>query len=560
MMRHLDQTHETPHRLRVRVSGELAALLTVALAGWTGCGPDDGTRFHLADDVVRPSRGIVVIAPDGVDYPKFCELLERGDLPNIERVFVKGGVHVEHAFDCLPTVTYANFASLITGRFPAHHGITGNLWLDRDTFKCGYYMTLGTYRDVNDHLQAPTVYEMLGDHFTANIQCHTRRGATVTLDNSERFKWSWIVGAYLEADRSVPNSLPALERIANRVKRWPSLIFTYYPGVDEIGHRYGTDSPQYADALRDIDVVVGRITRSIAEEGLDDRTSFVLVSDHGMVPVEPGRHFNMKWWLQKVRGLRVKDGPLTARKYPDRLGAIDRYDVFLAVGSDRRAQLHLKGNRGWPYAPGFEEIDAFLTRAPALHEQPGVDCVLMRAGRDRVRVRSRRGVALIERRWASGANRYRLRIEEGDPLGYLQDPALVRFVEAGWHDSRAWLEATARTDRPDFVPQAAELFDSARTGDLVIFAAEGWDFAGQWKAGHGSCMHRDMRIPLFFAGPDLPAGASIPYGRLVDVAPTFLGLLGEADRLERFAPIDGIDLSDQLRAAGQGPGKSASMR
>jgi hypothetical protein len=36
----------------------------------------------------------------------------------------------------------------------------------------------------------------------------------------------------------------------------------------------------------------------------------------------------------------------------------------------------------------------------------------------------------------------------------------------------------------------------------------------------------------------------------VDVAPTVVGLLGESGRLAKFGPLDGIDLSGQLKAAG----------
>jgi len=59
-----------------------------------------------------------------------------------------------------------------------------------------------------------------------------------------------------------------------------------------------------------------------------------------------------------------------------------------------------------------------------------------------------------------------------------------------------------------------------------------------------------MHIPLFFAGPDLPSGASIPCARLTDLTPTILGLLNEAHRLDHFPPLDGLNLADDLRQAG----------
>jgi len=518
-----------------------------------GCMSTSPLRIQLADDVVRPEKSVIIISPDGMDSVRFHELLAAGKLPHIKNVFVDGGVGVDYAFDCLPSVTYANYSSLITGRFPGHHDIMGNLWLDRRTLTTYDYRTLHTYRTVNRHLRVPTLYDILGDHFTLNIQCHTRRGVTHTIDNSRTFAWAWILGKYTFADKHVVDSFEEVARVANRVGRWPSVIMTYYPGVDEVGHRYGPDSPQYTAALLNIDRIVGSITRAVERAGLSEHTSYVLVTDHGMPPVEPDRHFDLRRWLRQQRGLKFLNAPLRAGNgaddYPNRFEEIGAYDAFLSIGADRQAMIHLRGKRGWAYLPRPEEVEAFVVAAPALHEHPAVDCVLTRAGADRVKVWSPRGSVIVERQGYAGRARYRLTQRKGAPLGYGHADALARFVDAGWHSSREWLRETAETSHPDFVPQAVEMFDSPRTGDVVVFAAGGWDFSTTQKGAHGSCLARDMRIPMFFAGPGLPRGAAIQYARLVDLAPTIVGLLGEAHRLERVPFLDGINLADELEAA-----------
>ena len=88
-----------------------------------------------------------------------------------------------------------------------------------------------------------------------------------------------------------------------------------------------------------------------------------------------------------------------------------------------------------------------------------------------------------------------------------------------------------------------------RDSYVVLMAADGWAFYTGELGGHGSCLRRDMQITLFFAGPDLPHGAAIPHGRLVDLAPTVLGLLDQGHRLDTIGPIDGVNLADQLRNA-----------
>jgi hypothetical protein len=178
-----------------------------------------------------------------------------------------------------------------------------------------------------------------------------------------------------------------------------------------------------------------------------------------------------------------------------------------------------------------------------------VEVATFREGPDRVRLLSRGGALSVERRVDAQGKQYRISNAQGDLLGLATAPELARFVETGWHDSRAWLATSAGTKYPDLVPQVVEMFDSPRTGDVVLLASEASAFELPWLGGHGSCLASDMRIPLMFAGPDLPAGATIECARLVDVVPTVLGLLGEAKRLETIPPLDGIDLSGQLRSA-----------
>jgi len=515
-----------------------------------GCAVDRPLRLELRPEVVRPDRSVIILWADGVDHQRFDELLTAGRLPNIQRVFVDGGVTVEDGVDSLPSVTYANGASLITGRFPGHHGIASNLWLDRQTLESTYYLTLASYLDSNQHIVGPTMFEILADHFTLNIHCHTRRGVSRSLDFEGQSGWAFAFGAFVTSDSLTVDRLAEAAAIANQEKCWPSVILVYCCGVDEIGHRAGPDSAWYQEAIENIDTQVGRLDEAVKAAGLAERTYFVLVSDHGMSPVRPERTIHLQNWLKQHRGLNVRCTPLTAENYQGRLREIGPYDAFVAVDSDRAACIHIRGKEGWSGTPEPAEIEAFLLGRPSVVDLPEVDCAAVRAGTNRVKVLSNRGAAIIERRIKKGYKQYRLTRVDGDPLGYGQDAELSAFIADGWHESRAWLAATARSERPDFVPQAVDLFDSPRMGDCVVFAAEEAAFRPEWLGGHGSCLRRDMHVVQLYAGPDLPAGTSVPASRFVDVAPTVIGLLGESDRLAKFGPLDGIDLSGQLKNAG----------
>lgn len=518
------------------------------LGSIAGCPPAGPERFQLAADVERPSRQVVVFLADGMDLQRMEEMLDAGRLPNIRRTFVDGGVQVRHAITGMPSVTYPNNSSVITGRFPGHHGIMGNFWFERSRLISRYYMTVGTAWTVSNHLEAPTIYDVLADRLTVSLLAQSHKGVTVSLNMQDVFTWGWLLGRYTAVDRRVAESITDVFDIANRVGQWPTILHTYYPGVDEVGHRSGPESDEYAAALENVDDAVGLITQALATAGLTSSTYYVLLADHGMVPIKPGQDFPFIRWLERERKLRVRTRTLDDTNFLNRFGTIQRYDAVASVDAGRVAMVHLRGQRGWLRRPDPEEVYTWAHLQPAVHELPAVRMVAARGPHDTVRAWSREGSLTIERRIHEGQRLYRVADYTGDPLGYLDVAELAQIVRAGsWRDSRAWLAATAASRHPDFVPQVVEMFDSPRTGDLVVFAAHDWLLYRGELAGHGSTFSRDMRLPLFFSGPGLPAGGEIPLARIVDLMPTVLGLLGEAHRLDTIPPIDGIDLSEQLR-------------
>ena len=91
--------------------------------------------------------------------------------------------------------------------------------------------------------------------------------------------------------------------------------------------------------------------------------------------------------------------------------------------------------------------------------------------------------------------------------------------------ARQWLEWTAGTDFPDLPAQILACFRARRCGDIVVFAAEGWDFDHGNRAGHGGLRPSDIRVPLLLAGPGVPH-ARLGAVRTIDLMPTLLALLG----------------------------------
>ncbi len=548
-----------------------AALLWTGLLS-AGCNPQREIHLNLGPSVQRPSAAVILFFVDGLDRDTMELLRTTGQLPNIDHLFEDRGVEVQHAVTSIPAVTYANTVSLFTGCFPGTHGVVGNTWFDPRELRAVDYITLRDYLTVNQDFSRKTIYEMLDDRLTFNVHCPTRRGAAVTLDNPVLKGAAFAVQRYANVDELVGGTIEEVGWVAWYEKRWPELLVHYFPGVDEIGHTYGANSHEYREALRNIDRQIGRVVRAVQREKVADRVYYILTSDHGHVPADPEHVIDLEAYLRDRCMLRVAttaDVPavITDPTLEGRLAALDPYNAFLVDASHRHGVIHLRDHDGWGRRPAPDQVqqvlypDGEFSGPPELCRLRGIALACHSEGSDRVRVYSRRESAVIERRLpASDPNHserstlaeYRI---APDPSGRVPDPlryrrhGLADFLAAGWHGSREWLAATADTEFPDFVPQIVEYFDSPRAGDLVVFTAGDFAFTGHHAGNHGSAVRRDMRIPMFFAGPGLKGDAEISCARIVDVVPTILQMLGRDGRLEDLPPIDGVGLLPQLQTA-----------
>ena len=541
-------------------------LAFAALALLAGCAHTRELDVALDKNVRVPEKRALVLFADGVRTEVFDAMLDAGQLPNIQRYIVDRGVRARHAVTVVPSITYAATASINTGRYPGHHQIMGNKWFDRTSGQYQDYMYIRTYQEINRDLRAPTIYEILGDRYSVTIQVANYLGATRPIENWMSSGINWFFRRILEVDRLIAVRFELIAECARTTGTWPDYILAYFPAIDEIGHRYGSDSPQYRQALANLDVQVGRICRGLERNGLLEGYYIFLVSDHGHVPADRLNSWSVEKFLKNDLGIRVVDKMFLEKGNTCERHAYlnDKCDLVLINGGSRRAHLHLRTDEHWFHEPTPQETQEFLAhradpapvcRGMTLHQtlakQTPVRLVAVKAGPDRVEVLHRDARGLIERELRDGVKRYRYTPTAGDPLSY-DEPHVKSLLDGQFHESRQWLAASCRSEFPDFVPQVVEMFDSGRAGQIVIFADRGWDFSPIDLGGHGSAIRDDMIVPFFVAGPDIPHG-EILTARLVDLVPTVLDIMNLADRQALFGQFDGQSILDELKQTQPAP-------
>ncbi len=538
-----------PHYSRAGLTLALALILI------GGCGPGRPCGARLRRDVARPRPGVIIFLVDGLPAQQVARGCDEGWLPNIRERLWDGGARVRHATTCLPGITYAAIASLLTGTQPDRHTIVANRWFEPEAMLFRDYTTIAFYRAVNADFEAPTLYELIAPAPSVSIQAAHQRGVTHNLANWAVSGVMWCFKNYTAVDKLTASTLADVVAWTNRQGRWPSVVTFYFPGPDSVGHDRGPESPEFRSALVHVDHQIGRVCAWLAGAGLLDSSYLFLVSDHGLVPVAPEHVVDLGAVLRS-RGRSVtqtmprnQDG----RPLPHRRASYNRFDTVLCHQNGRAAFLYFRGRGGWGTPPDASEVAQALEAPPAatqLWNLPGVDLVAYLVDDREAIVRNPRGAARVRQCDTADGPAYAYVPESGDPLGYLDAPALAAFVTAGYHDERAWLTATAGHPRPDVPPAILPLLRAGRAGQVVVFAAPGYSFIAE-RGGHGGLAEQERDMTFLVAGPGIRPGSEVPTARSVDLVPTILELLGTTPR--EHAWLDGKSLATELWGASGGP-------
>jgi predicted AlkP superfamily pyrophosphatase or phosphodiesterase len=202
--------------------------------------------------------------------------------PNLRSLMARG-VRAESLIPSFPSKTFPNHYTIVTGLYPGHHGIVGNVVRDPQT---GRTLRMSDAREVRDPLWWG------GEPIWVTAERQRQRTAAMFWVGSEapiggvqpRY-WKPYDGRY-PADERVDQALgwldlPAAER--------PSFITVYFEDTDRAGHADGPDSAEVREAIRRADGYLGRLLRGLERRGLLDAVNVVVVSDHGMTAVDTSR-------------------------------------------------------------------------------------------------------------------------------------------------------------------------------------------------------------------------------------------------------------------------------
>jgi len=251
------------------------------------------------------ARPVLLISIDGLRPGDVLDAKARGVDDPVLQGIARDGAYAEGVRDALPSVTYPNHTTLVTGVWPARHGIADNTTFDplRKDMASWYWYSPA--------IKVPTLW----DAVHAAGRPVASLGWPVTVDNpSIDFDIPEYWRSHTPNDSQLVHALstPGLpEAIAAKTQVGVGMVFDTTPPADEAKaraaaaiialkhpafftlhlsslddrqHEYGPDSPQAHEALARIDAAVGRLVAEARQ--VEPDLIIAIVSDHGFAPVD----------------------------------------------------------------------------------------------------------------------------------------------------------------------------------------------------------------------------------------------------------------------------------
>jgi predicted AlkP superfamily pyrophosphatase or phosphodiesterase len=257
------------------------------------------TALHAA------TKKVIVISIDGLRGTTLASLSTRGlNTPNLNE-FARAGTLSDGLFGVYPTVTYPSHTTLVTGVSPAIHGILSNGMFDPEEKLDGAWYWYA------QQIQRPTLYTLAKQKglTTAAVSWPVTVAAAIDHNFPEYREPETEADLLLYDSLCTPGLLTAFEKANGPLRighidddlrasmaTWliatyqPDLLFVHLIDMDHQQHLHGPDTPEAFHALENIDRLIGTIRQAVKTSEPSDQVDFIIVSDHGFLPV--AKQFN----------------------------------------------------------------------------------------------------------------------------------------------------------------------------------------------------------------------------------------------------------------------------
>ena len=185
------------------------------------------------------------------------DLIEKSDMPVFHQM-VAEGAHTWEAYTVVPSLTLPSHTSMLTRRRRAKAPDS----LER--LRTGKRLRQGA-----DHFQ----------HRQGARVCNGDVRRQGEIQTSQRSRAPSMTFVWPQPEDDAKSVAKAFASAVGQLK--PNLCFIHFRDPDTAGHKYGAESPEKVQALKDCDDALKTIKDAIAAAGILDDSVIILTADHG---------------------------------------------------------------------------------------------------------------------------------------------------------------------------------------------------------------------------------------------------------------------------------------
>lgn len=248
----------------------------------------------LAANAQKKPSLLVVISIDGMKPEYATHADEHGLKVPVLRSFLREGAYAEGVVGVVPTVTYPSHTTLVTGVWPAEHGVVNNTVFDPERTHPDVW-----YWDFHD-IKVATLYTQAkaAGLKTAAVSWPVTVGAPIDYLVAEGMQSEHTdtpsSSPYRPADimeqlhitrtrESYPDAAKTQTAVGILQKFHPDFMLVHLTDLDHQEHVHGPFSPEANAAMEILDSEVGQIEKAALE--VDPSARIAVVSDHGFMPI-----------------------------------------------------------------------------------------------------------------------------------------------------------------------------------------------------------------------------------------------------------------------------------
>jgi predicted AlkP superfamily pyrophosphatase or phosphodiesterase len=287
---------------------------------------------------------VILISADGFRYD-YAKKYQASHLLELSG----NGIQAESMIPSFPSLTFPNHYTLVTGMYPAHHGLVNNSFYDEK--RADKYSMSAKSKVTDGSWYGGTPLWVLAEKQQMIAASMFWVGSEAAIQGI-RPTYYYDYTEQISAERKVQIVKDWLQLPEDRR---PHLITFYLSEPDHSGHSFGPDAPETERAVKEVDSTINMLTEAVKSTGLP--VNFVFVSDHGMTKVDTAHPLAMPAAIDPEKFIIPASGTMMDLHAKNKADIKPVYKKLKQSAVNYRVYLKSKMPKGYHYRTSDDRMN-----------------------------------------------------------------------------------------------------------------------------------------------------------------------------------------------------------